>query len=114
LRLCFRHGVLGLAWLAAACAAPAAEQRNTLPPSVGGGLGSQFGNYAAVQGEDMTNADGENCTVWNWDRPISGGLAVRVRSASCPSHEHPGRMVAVELDRTIIPLSASSLAAQAP
>jgi hypothetical protein len=109
----FRQGVLFLASIAAACAAPETTP-DTLPPNVDGGLGSQFGNYAAVQGEDITNADGERCVVWNWDRPISGGQAVRVRSASCPSHERPGRMVAVELDRTVIPLAASNLAHQTP
>jgi hypothetical protein len=106
-------GALCLALGVAACATPATTP-DTLPPTVDGGLGSQFGNYAAVQGEDMTNAEGEHCVVWNWDRPISGGLAVRIRSASCPSQERPGRMVAVELDRTVIPLAASNLAHQTP
>jgi hypothetical protein len=106
---------LGVVLLLAGCAAPPPEVKtDTPPPTVEGGLGSEHGNYAAVQGADMTNAEGDHCTVWNWDRPLSPGFVVRVRSASCPSHERPGRMVAVELDRTIIPLSASNLAAQTP
>ena len=107
------HCVVALALAVTACAHPDVKP-DLLPPTVDGGLGSQFGNYAAVQAEDMTNTEGERCAVWNWDRPISGGQVVRIRSASCPSHERPGRMVAVELDRTIIPLAASSLAGEVP
>ncbi len=79
------------------------------PLSVGNGLGSHYGNYAARLDGEMRGPDGEHCVLYNWDRPLGDGLAVRLRSASCDSQERPGWMVAHELSRTIIPLSQSNL-----
>jgi hypothetical protein len=86
-------------------AAPAAE----LPPSVGNGVGSQYGNYAARPEGEMRGPSGEPCVVFDWDRPLTRDLAVRVRSASCESQERPGRMVSREISRTVIPISESNL-----
>lgn len=78
-----------------------------LPLSVGTGMGSQYGNYPAVQGGEMVDAQGRRCVVWVWDRPLTSDLALRLRSASCVSTERPGAMVAIELDRTIIRIADS-------
>jgi hypothetical protein len=86
--------------------APAADR----PLSVDNGVGSQYGNYAAQVAGEMRGSSGERCVVFNWDRPFAKGLAIRLRSASCESKEHPGRMVAREISRTVIPLSESNLA----
>ncbi len=80
------------------------------PLTVGNGLGSQFGNYAAQIDGETRGPSGEHCVVFDWDRPLTDRLAVRLRSASCESKERPGRMVATELSRTIIPISKSNLA----
>jgi hypothetical protein len=81
----------------------------TLPPSVGNGTGSQYGNYAARADGEMRGPSGERCVIFNWDRPLSKGLAVRLRSASCDSLERPGWMVSREISRTVIPISESNL-----
>jgi hypothetical protein len=86
--------------------APASER----PLSVGHGVGSEYGgNYAAQSDGEMRGPEGERCVVFNWDRPFAKGLAIRVRSASCESKDHPGWMSAIELSRTVIPLSESNL-----
>ena len=78
-----------------------------LPLYVGGGAGSHFGNYAARIDGEMTDKNGNRCVVFNWDRPLTKDLAIRLRSASCPSLEVPGRMVCLELERKVIPISES-------
>jgi hypothetical protein len=101
---------LTLVFVLSGCATQVARPPDrTLPLTVGQGMGSQFGNYAATMDGEMVDQSGRRCVVWNWDRPLTADLVVRLRSASCESADHPGRMVAVELSRTIIPLSASSL-----
>jgi hypothetical protein len=81
-----------------------------LPPSVGNGVGSQYGNYAAQIDGEMRGPSGERCVVFNWDRPLTNNdLALRLRSASCESSERPGMMVGTELSRTVIPISESNL-----
>jgi hypothetical protein len=79
------------------------------PFSVGNGVGSQYGNYAAQMDGEMRGASGEDCVIFNRDRPLTKDLATRLRSASCESKEQPGRMVSTELSRTVIPLSESNL-----
>jgi len=99
-------GSIGLALCGCASAPPP-----VLPPlSVEHGLGSEHGNYAAQADGEMRGPAGERCVVFNWDRPLSNGMVVRLRSASCESKDHPGRMVATELSRTIIPMAESNLA----
>lgn len=95
--------------LALAGCASGPEPDADLPPSVGNGIGSQFGNYAARTDGEMRGPSGEHCLIYNWDRPLARGLALRLRSASCDSRERPGWMVSHELSRTVIPLSESNL-----
>ena len=96
--------------LAGCASPPATDPRGPdLPLAVGGGAGSQYGNYAATIGGEMRGPSGEHCVVFNWDRPLARGLALRLRSASCDSRERPGWRVAVEISRTVIPRSQSNL-----
>jgi hypothetical protein len=53
---------------------------------------------------------GVHCTLYVWDRPLSAQSALRLRSESCEAPGHPGLFIAHELDRTVIPLSSSTLA----
>jgi hypothetical protein len=85
--------------------APAAD----LPLSVGNGHGSEYGNYAAQMDGEMRGPSGERCVIFNWDRPLTKDLALRLQSASCESTERPGWMVSKELSRTVIPISESNL-----
>ncbi|HVI53281.1 MAG TPA: hypothetical protein VM661_18885 [Candidatus Sulfotelmatobacter sp.] len=80
-----------------------------LPLSVGNGVGSQYGNYAARMDGEMRGPSGERCVIYNWDRPLTKDLAVRLRSASCEAKERPGWMLCRELSRTVIPISESNL-----
>jgi hypothetical protein len=77
--------------------------------SVGNGVGSQYGNYAAQMDGEMRGPSGERCVIFNWDRPLTKDLAIRLRSASCESKERPGWMVCTEISRTVIPISGSNL-----
>ena len=80
-----------------------------LPLTVGNGSGSQFGNYAAQPDGEMRGPSGERCVIFNWDRPLTNELAVRLRSRSCESREHPRWMDCTEISRTVIPMSESNL-----
>lgn len=81
----------------------------TLPLNVGNGVGSQNGTYAAQSDGEMLGSSGERCIIYNWDRPLAPGLALRLRSASCASAERPGQFVAREISRTVIPIAESNL-----
>jgi hypothetical protein len=81
----------------------------TVPMGVGNGAGSQYGNYAAQMGGEMLGPSGERCVIFNWDRPLTKDLALRLRSASCESEERPGWMVSREISRAVIPISESNL-----
>jgi len=94
--------------LAACASAPPTAPR--LPPTIGNGLGSQYGNYAAQADGEFVGDHGERCVAFNWDRPIGNGLAIRIRSASCDSAERPGWMVCHDISRTVIPIAESNLA----
>lgn len=88
----------------------ASHQGPPAPPlTVDGGHGSEYGNYGMTESNQTVMRNGETCVVWLWDRPVSATQALRVRSASCPSPEKSGGMVATELDRTLIPLSQSRI-----
>lgn len=91
----------------AGCAAPPPPHVSQPPLAVGGGLGSQHGNYAARRGADVAGPDGERCIAFEWDRPVSATQAVRYVSLSCPSREIPGRMEGRQVSRSLIPLSES-------
>lgn len=82
---------------------------STPPLSVDHGAGSQYGNYAAQAAGEMRGAEGERCIVFDWDRPLTKDLALRYKSASCESKDRPGRMVAREISRAVIPLSDSNV-----
>lgn len=101
--------VLAVSVLAACSTAPLPGPDVDRPMTVGNGLGSQHGNYAGQADGEMRLPAGERCVVFNWDRPLTNGRVLRLRSASCDSLEFPGRKIARELSRTIIPLSQSSL-----
>lgn len=79
------------------------------PLSIGNGVGSQYGNYGGQMDGEMRGPLGERCVLFNWDRPLTKDLAIRLRSASCDSQERPGWMIAREISRTIIPISDSNL-----
>jgi hypothetical protein len=101
-----------LALVLACCSSPpdtAVTRKVDLPLAVGSGAGSQFGNYPAeIEGEHK-GASGERCVVFNWDRPLTSTLAVRLKSESCESRGRPGWMLAKEISRTIIPIGQSNL-----
>lgn len=80
-----------------------------LPLSVGNGTGSQYGNYGAKMDGEMLGPSGEHCVIYNWDRPLTADLAVRLKSSSCDSLERPGWMVCKEISRTVIPMAESNL-----
>jgi hypothetical protein len=94
---------------AAALSAFSSAPVTDLPMSVGNGARSQYGNYAAQMDGEMRGPSGERCVIFNWDRPVTKDLALRLRSASCESGERPGWMVSTEISRTVIPISASNL-----
>ncbi len=98
-----------LAWLALALSGCMPAPRAGLPLNYGNGAGSEHGNYAAERDGEMRSPTGERCIVFNWDRPLTQDLAVRLRSASCESREHPNWMTSTELSRTVVPLSESNL-----
>lgn len=101
---------VGMVLALSACAsAPEVPPPSPIPLAVDAGLGSQHGNYAAQADGQTTGPYGEHCTVFNWDRPLDAESAVRLRSASCESLDRPGRMVARELSREVIPLTESNL-----
>ncbi|MEO0035974.1 MAG: hypothetical protein RLZZ501_1997 [Pseudomonadota bacterium] len=89
--------------------------RSADPPiAVGHGLGSEFGNYPARPDGVAVGAGGEQCTLFDWDRPLGHDLALRLRSASCEAPGRPGTMVSTELSRAVIPLAASPLRTESP
>jgi hypothetical protein len=88
---------------------PIAPKAIDLPPTVGNGVGSQYGNYGAHMAGETRGPDGERCVLFNWDRPLTKDLALRMVSASCDSKEHPGWMVPTEISHTVISISESNL-----
>jgi len=80
-----------------------------LPSTIGGGSGSQNGNYAEQIAGEVTGSSGERCVIYVWDRPLTKDLALRLKSSSCESQERPGWMISKELSRTVIPIAESSL-----
>jgi hypothetical protein len=80
-----------------------------LPLSVGNGVGSEHGNYVAQMDGDMRGPSGERCVMFTWDRPLTKGLVIRLRSASCESKERLGMMVATEISRTLVPMAENGL-----
>lgn len=106
MRLVVACCAVGIALALSGCSS---SRETALPLSVGNGAGSQYGNYAAQADGEMRDESGERCVVFNWDRPLTRDLAVRLRSASCESKQHPNWMACRELSRTVIPMSESTL-----
>jgi hypothetical protein len=103
-------GAAALALALSGCAStPVPAPPPELPPDVGNGQGSQYGNYAAQEDGEMRLPTGERCVVYNWDRPFTKGYVIRYRSASCESTERAGWMVARDLGHTIVPIAESNL-----
>lgn len=80
-----------------------------LPLNVDGGVGSQHGNYAMVPGGEMQGPSGQRCFIFNWDRPLTKGFAIRYTSASCESKGQPEWMTTTSYSRSVIPISESNL-----
>jgi hypothetical protein len=102
-------GGLVLVVLSAALVAGCASQPKA-PFTVDGGRGSEDGNYGMQPSGETVELNGQTCTVWLWDRPLSDKQVLRVRSASCPAPGRPDGMVATELDRKVIPMAQSYVA----
>jgi hypothetical protein len=110
MRLAQAYCSVSIALVLSGCASrPGPASAPGLPPTVEGGLGSQYGNYAAQIAGEIRGPTGERCVIYDWDRPFSNEMALRLRSASCESPERPGWMVARELSRTLIPIAESNL-----
>ena len=88
---------------------PSPPQRAAQPFTIGSGSGSEHGNYASYPQADMITPDGRRCVTYVWDRPLDANWALRLRSASCPDKADPSHWLAIELERTIIPMTASEL-----
>jgi hypothetical protein len=81
----------------------------TLPPDVGNGVGSQYGNYGGRFDGETRSPSGERCFIFNWDRPLNKDFAIRYSSASCESKEHPAWMTTTTFTRKVIPIAESHL-----
>jgi hypothetical protein len=57
----------------------------------------------------MLGPNGERCVLYNWDRPLTKDLALRLKSASCESRKGSGLYISHDISRTVIPLSESSV-----
>jgi hypothetical protein len=79
-----------------------------LPPDVGSGIGSQFGNYAGQLGGDTQGPAGQHCLIFNWDRPLNKDFAIRYSSLSCDQENHEWKTTTT-YTRTVIPMSQSNL-----
>jgi len=101
-----RYPVVLAAFAVASCATPTSAP---LPPTIGGGLGSAQGNYPSVELGQIVGPEGTPCPVFVWDRPLSDGRVLRLRSASCAFAARPGGLIAIELDRRIVPRNESTL-----
>jgi hypothetical protein len=78
------------------------------PPDVGGGIGSELGNYGMRLSGEATGPEGQHCVIYNWDRPLNGSYAIRYSSMSC---DLPGKewKKATSYTRSVIPLSQSNV-----
>lgn len=97
-------GLLLLAACAQVAPPPSAPTTPPLPTYVGGGQGSQFGNYQTVETGTFYQSAAGPCPIAAWDRPLSGGWIIRYLSAACPAPQ-PGRPDAVwiiDLDRQVL------------
>jgi hypothetical protein len=106
---------LMLAGLLTGCAKPVSSGLPVgLPPTIDGGRGSENGNYLSMPAGEIIGPEGTPCRVFVWDRPLSDGRVLRQRSASCAFAARPGGLIAIELDRQIVPISESDLRFERP
>lgn len=82
-----------------------------LPPDIGNGIGSQFGNYTGKLGGDAQGPAGQHCVVFNWDRPLNKDFAIRYSSLSC---DQPGQewKTTTTYTRSVVPISQGTFAQQ--
>lgn len=109
------HLTVLLAPTLAGCSdAPSAPAHRGPPATIGDGRGSALGNYPSMPAGTIVGPEGSPCPVFVWDRPLSDGRVLRLRSASCAFAARPGGLIAIELDREIIPFADSVLDAEEP
>src|SRR5271168_3659015 len=102
-------GLVPLLLLAACGGGSSRPPPAVVPMDVGGGQGSEFGNVdASLSQDEYTDADGNKCPIFITDRLLTSTTVLRIRSASCPSKDVPGALVAVELDRKVVPIALGS------
>ncbi len=107
-----RYILLLLPMQAACTSIESPSSATDLRPTIDGGRGSEFGNYPAVPAGEIVGPEGTPCQVFAWDRPLSDGRILRVRSASCAFAGRPGGLIAIELDKQIISMSRTNLRAE--
>lgn len=73
---------------------------------VNNGVGSQYGNFEMHAVGETVSPTGDRCVIFDQDRPLSNGFALRVKTESCGN---PKKMECTEISRTVIRLSDSSL-----
>lgn len=117
MRGCGMLPVLPALLLLGACgsAPPAPPPAKALPPlplTVGGGKGSQRGNYPTFVTGDIHDSPDGPCAIYAWDRMLSSGQVVRYLSAACPYPGRPGYFRMVELGRSLLPPGESPLTAE--
>jgi hypothetical protein len=95
------------------CAAPPAPKpvvaAPLLPPDIGNGIGSQFGNYGGKLAGDAKGPAGQHCVVFNWDRPLNKDFAIRYSSLSCDQAGKEWKTTTT-YTRSIVPISQSTFA----
>lgn len=98
------------------CAGPGPAPRSPDPPfTFGEGRGSGGGNWiSAATGATRPGPQGQPCDIYVWDRPIAGGRALRLMSASCPVPGRPGVHTLHDDGRMVIPLADSLIPRQPP
>ncbi len=112
MKLAALGSTLALAALLSACNGQ--EPPITNHSAMGGGVGSQYGNYADQVDGEMTGPKGERCVIHTWDRPLTVNSIVRVRSASCESRENPGQMTSTEISREVVAIAPEPAAEAKP
>ena len=71
------------------CASNAPLQDGRLPPEIGNGIGSQYGNYEMRPAGETRDVAGNRCVTFNWDRPLNKDFAIRYATLSWSSKSIP-------------------------
>jgi hypothetical protein len=88
---------------------PIAPVAPALPPSIGNGIGSEFGNYGGKLAGDAKGPAGQHCMVFNWDRPLNRDFAIRYSSLSCDQEGREWKTTTT-YTRSVIPIAQSTFA----